>query len=93
MAMVLLTIPIFFPIVTELGFDPIWFGVLIVLVFEMALITPPVGMIVYVVQGVTKVPMEEIFRGNMPFLIAMIAALALIIAFPDIALWLPRTMS
>ncbi len=93
MAMVLLTIPIFFPIVTELGFDPIWFGVLIVLVFEMALITPPVGMIVYVVQGVTKVPMEEIFRGNLPFLLAMIAALALIIVFPDIALWLPRTMS
>ncbi len=93
MAMVLLTIPIFFPIIIELGFDPIWFGVLIVLVFEMALITPPVGMIVYVVQGVTKVPMEEIFRGNMPFLIAMIAALALIVIFPDIALWLPRTMS
>ncbi len=92
MAMVLLTIPIFFPIITALGFDPIWFGVLIVLVFEMALITPPVGMIVYVVQGVTKMPMEEVFRGNMPFLVAMVVALALIIIFPEIALWLPRTM-
>ena len=92
MAMVLLTIPIIFPIVTGLGFDPIWFGVLIVLVFEMALITPPVGMIVYVVQGVTKVPMEVVFRGNFPFLIAMIAALALLVAFPQISLWLPGTM-
>jgi len=92
MAMVLLTIPIIFPIVTGLGFDPIWFGVLIVLVFEMALITPPVGMIVYVVQGVTKVPMEVVFRGNFPFLIAMIVALALLVAFPQISLWLPGTM-
>ncbi len=92
MAMVLLTIPIIFPIITGLGFDPIWFGVLIVLVFEMALITPPVGMIVYVVQGVTKVPLEEVFRGNMPFLVAMIAALALLLAFPQISLWLPGTM-
>lgn len=92
MAMVLLTIPIIFPIITGLGFDPIWFGVLIVLVFEMALITPPVGMIVYVVQGVTKVPLEEVFRGNMPFLVAMIVALALLIAFPQISLWLPGTM-
>ena len=92
MAMVLLTIPVIFPIITGLGFDPIWFGVLIVLVFEMALITPPVGMIVYVVQGVTKVPLEEVFRGNMPFLIAMVVALALLLAFPQISLWLPGTM-
>jgi tripartite ATP-independent transporter DctM subunit len=92
MAMVLLTIPIFFPIIKALGFDPIWFGVLIVLVFEMALITPPVGMTVYVVQGVTKMPMEEIFHGNIPFLIVMIVALILIILFPEIALWLPTTM-
>lgn len=92
MAMLLLTIPIISPIISGLGFDMIWFGVLIVLVFEMALITPPVGMIVYVVQGVTKVPLEEVFRGNLPFLIAMIAALALLVAFPEISLWLPGTM-
>lgn len=93
MAMILLTIPIVFPIVTGLGFDPIWFGVLIVLVCEIALITPPVGMIAYIVSGVTKVPMEEVFRGVMPFLIAMFVALALLIAFPEISLFLPRTMS
>ena len=92
LAMVLLTIPIIFPIISGLGFDPIWFGVLIVLVFEMALITPPVGMIVYVVQGVTKVPLEEVFLGNMPFLIAMVVTLALLIAFPQISLFLPGTM-
>jgi C4-dicarboxylate transporter DctM subunit len=92
LAMVLLTIPIIFPIITELGFNPIWFGVLIVIVFEMALITPPVGMIVYVVQGVTKVPLEEVFAGNMPFLIAMIASLVILVAFPQISLFLPATM-
>ena len=62
------------------------------MVFEMALITPPVGMIVYVVQGVTKVPLEEVFLGNLPFLIAMVAALLLLIAFPEISLFLPATM-
>jgi C4-dicarboxylate transporter DctM subunit len=92
LAMVLLTIPIIFPIITGLGFNPIWFGVLIVIVFEMALITPPVGMIVYVVQGVTKVPLEEVFAGNMPFLIAMIVSLVILVAFPQISLFLPSTM-
>jgi len=92
LSMVLLTIPTVFPIVKGLGFDPIWFGVLIVLVVEMALITPPVGMITYIVQGVTHVPLEEVFRGNLPFLISMFVALALLIIFPEISLFLPRTM-
>ena len=92
LSLVLLTIPTVFPIIQGLGFDPIWFGVLIVLVVEMALITPPVGMIVYIVQGVTKVPLEEVFLGNLPFLIAMFAALALLVAFPQISLFLPSTM-
>jgi len=91
-SMILLTIPTVYPIITALGFDPIWFGVLIVLVVEMALITPPVGMIVYIVQGVTKVPLEEVFRGNMPFLVAMIVTLALLVIFPQISLFLPGTM-
>jgi len=92
MAMILLTIPIIFPIISGLGFDPIWFGVLVVVICEMALITPPVGMTVYVVQGVTKVPLDEVFRGNLPFVIAMIVGLALLVAFPEISLFLPRTM-
>jgi tripartite ATP-independent transporter DctM subunit len=76
MAMILLTVPIVFPIVTGLGFDPIWFGVLVVVMCELANITPPVGMTVYVVHGVTKVPLEEVFRGNLPFVLVMIVGLA-----------------
>ncbi len=93
MAMILLTIPITFPIISGLGFDPIWFGVLIVVMCELANITPPVGMTVYVVQGVTKVPLDEVFRGNIPFVVVMIIGLAILIAFPEISLFLPRAMS
>jgi C4-dicarboxylate transporter DctM subunit len=90
MAMILLTIPIIFPIITELGFDPIWFGVLVVVMCELANITPPVGMTVYVVHGVTKVPLDQVFRGNLPFVLTMIVGLAILIAFPDISLFLVR---
>jgi C4-dicarboxylate transporter DctM subunit len=92
LSMVLLTVPTVFPIIHGLGFDPIWFGVLLVLVVEMALITPPVGMIVYIVHGVTRVPLVSVFKGNLPFLGAMIIALLLIVLFPQICLFLPNTM-
>ncbi|MBI2955516.1 MAG: TRAP transporter large permease [Chloroflexi bacterium] len=92
MSMVFLTIPTVFPIVKALGYDPIWFGVLVVLVVEMALLTPPVGMVSYVVQGVTRVPMQNVFRGGTPFVGAMLLGLAILIAFPDIVLFLPNTM-
>jgi C4-dicarboxylate transporter DctM subunit len=92
MAMILLTIPIIFPIISGLGFDPIWFGVLIVVMCELANITPPVGMTVYVVQGVTKVPLDEVFRGNIPFVVVMIIGLAILVAFPEISLFLPHAM-
>jgi tripartite ATP-independent transporter DctM subunit len=92
-AMLVLTLPIVFPIVSQLGFDPIWFGVIMVIVLEMGLITPPVGMNVYVVKGIAgDVPMARIFEGVMPFLVAMIVCIALLIAFPQIALFLPQTM-
>ena len=69
LALVLLTIPIFYPVVANLGYDPIWFGVMIVLVTQMGVITPPVGVCVYVVSGMERdVPLETIFRGCMPFL-------------------------
>jgi len=90
MAMILLTIPITFPIVTGMGFDPILFGVLIVLVSEMAMITPPVGMLVYIVSGVTKVPLSKVFRGVTPFLFALIGTMAILIAFPEISLFLVK---
>ena len=92
-SMMVLTLPIVFPIVTQLGFDPIWFGVIMVIVLEMGLITPPVGMNVYVVKGVAgSVPMRQIFVGILPFLAAMMVCVSLLLAFPTIALLLPATM-
>jgi len=91
--MILLTIPIFYPVILKLGFDPIWFGVVIVLVTEMGVITPPVGVNVYVVSGVAKnVPLEVIFRGIVPLLIALLVCCALLIAFPQIPLFLPSLL-
>ena len=93
LAMIMLTVPIFFPVVLALGFDPIWFGVIIVLVTEMGVITPPVGVNVYVVHGVARdVPLETIFRGVLPMLLAMLICNLLLILFPQIALFLPGLM-
>ncbi|MFD1696121.1 TRAP transporter large permease [Roseibium aestuarii] len=93
LAMLVVSIPIVFPIILQHGFDPIWFGVVAVIVIEMGMITPPVGLNVFVVRGVAgDVPLSTIFRGVFPFLLAMIVALLLIIAFPDIALVLPNSM-
>jgi tripartite ATP-independent transporter DctM subunit len=95
LAMVLLTIPIFYPVVvTTLGYDPIWFGVIIVLVVAMGVITPPVGMNVYIIKGVAPdVPLEVIFKGIWPFLVAIVILLALLIAFPQIATFLPSYLA
>ncbi|MFC1862704.1 TRAP transporter large permease [Thermodesulfobacteriota bacterium] len=89
---VIITIPVIFPIITALGFDPIWFGVVVVIVIEMGLITPPVGMDVFILSGATDVPLFTIFRGVVPFLIAMIIGIILLAMFPQIALFLPSTM-
>ena len=92
-AMLVLTMPIFFPIIQQLGFDAIWFGVLVVLTLEMGLISPPVGVNVFIVKSVAPhVDLRTIFRGVMPFWLAMIVTLVLIVAFPQIALFLPNTM-
>lgn len=90
LAMIMLTVPIFFPVVQALGFDPIWFGVVIVLVTEMGVITPPVGINVYVVHGIAKdVPLETIFRGVFPYLLALLACTGILLIFPQLALFLP----
>jgi TRAP-type C4-dicarboxylate transport system permease large subunit len=92
-AMLVLTLPIFFPIILSLGIDPIWFGVLVVLTLEMGLISPPVGINVFIVKSVApKVDLGDIFRGVLPFWGMMIVALAILIAFPQIVLFLPDTM-
>ena len=93
LAMMLLTVPIFFPLVTVLGFDPIWFGILITRTCEIGLITPPVGLNVFVIRGVAKdIPMQTIFRGIVPFLIADICEVSLLIAIPQLSLFLPGFM-
>lgn len=93
LGLVLLTIPIFFPIIIKLGFDPIWFGVIIVLIGEMGVITPPVGINVYVVKGIApEVPLQDIFKGIFPFLAALIICNIFLILFPQIALFLPGLM-
>lgn len=93
LSMLVITIPIVFPIVTGFGFDPIWFGVIAVIVIEMGMITPPVGLNVFVVRGVAEdVDLLTIFKGVTPFLGAMAVALALITIFPQIALFLPNSM-
>jgi len=98
LALVMLTIPIFYPVVIEqLGYDPIWFGVIIVLVTQMGVITPPVGINVYVVYGVSQsavggIPLEAIFKGILPFLIAIVIGTILMAIFPIIILYLPNLM-
>lgn len=93
LALIMLTVPIFFPVVNHLGYDPIWFGVVIVLITQIGVITPPVGINVYVVSGVARdVPLGVIFRGVLPLLAALVAGTFLLIPFPWIALFLPSLM-
>jgi len=93
LAMIMLTIPVFYPVVIALGYDPIWFGVVIVLVAEMGVITPPIGINVYVVSGVARdVPLPVIFRGTLRMMIAMVLTVLLLILFPGLALYLPGLM-
>ncbi len=92
-AMLVLTLPIVHPLILELGYDSIWFGVVVVIVIEMGLISPPVGVNVFVVKGIAEdVPLREIFAGIVPFWIAMMVCLLILLAFPEIALFLPDTM-
>jgi len=92
-SMMVLTMPVIFPVIKALGFDPIWFGVICVIMMEAGLITPPVGLNVYTLAGVVKdVPMQTIFRGAVPFLIAMVGVVVVITFFPEICLFLPSMM-
>lgn len=93
MAIVLLTIPVFYPLIIDLGFNPIWFGILVVRVTEMGMITPPVGMNVFVIKGISDVPIGTIFRGIVPFLMADAVQVLFLILFPQIVLLLPNLMS
>ena len=93
MSMMMLTVPIFFPLVTSLGFDPVWFGIIVVVVTEISMITPPVGMNVFVLKGVVgDVSTRTIFRGVIPFWIADLFRLLLLLLFSGIVLFLPNMM-
>ena len=93
MAMIILTVPIIFPIIVQLGFDPIWFGIIIVMTVELGLIHPPVGMNVFVIKSVVPdVSFTTIFKGVIPFVLTDLLRLVILIAFPVIALWLPSQM-
>ena len=94
MGLIVVTVPIFFPVVMKLGFDPIWFGVIIVLVGEMGVITPPVGVNVFVIKGIAPdIPLYRIFRGILPFLAALIVFTILLMIFPQIATFLPSLVT
>ena len=88
--MMMLTVPIFLPVVRGLGFDDIWFGIIIIVVWMLGLITPPVGMSCYVISGIAKdVPLMTIFRGSIPFVVPFLLTIIILAIFPQLALWLP----
>jgi len=90
--LLLLTLQLTFPMVTALGFDPIWFGVMSMLMVSMGLVFPPVGMIAFVVSAAGKVPLTSVYKGTSVLMIAIVATTVLLMVFPQIALWLPATM-
>jgi tripartite ATP-independent transporter DctM subunit len=91
--MLLLTLPVVFPTAMALGFDPIWFGILVVIMCEIGLLTPPVGLNIYVVKGLAPhIPLEDMFRGVIPFVLTMFVVIALLVIFPQIVLFLPNLM-
>jgi len=93
-AIMIMTLPVMFPILVGVGYDPIWLGVIAIKLAEISLITPPVGLNVYVVRSASPVPLtlEDVFAGIMPFLLLDVFTLALLIAFPGIVLFLPNLM-
>jgi C4-dicarboxylate transporter DctM subunit len=93
LSMMLLTVPLFFPVITALGYDPIWFGIMVVIVVQIGMISPPVGMNIFVVKNLLRhVSIVEIFRGVTPFTFALVALLVALVAFPGLATWLPGFM-
>jgi TRAP-type C4-dicarboxylate transport system permease large subunit len=90
LSMILLTVPVFFPLVVALGFDPVWFGIIIVVVVQIGLISPPVGMNMFVIKSMLpRIATATIFRGVTPFVVAEVVLLAILVTFPSISLYLP----
>ena len=91
-AMLILTVPIVHPLIVQLGYDPIWFAVITIVMGEVGMVTPPLGMNVFVISKYTQIPVAEVFRGSVPHVIAHLIAVAMLVLFPAIVLWLPATM-
>ena len=91
-SILLITAPIVYPLIKSMGFNGLWFGIVLVVLMEFAIITPPVGLNLFTIQGITKAPLAEIIRGVLPFIILMIIGLIAVILFPQLSLWLPGTM-
>jgi TRAP-type C4-dicarboxylate transport system permease large subunit len=91
-SMIVTTIPVIFPVVKALGYDPVWFGVIVTMLVEIALISPPDGTVLYVLQGMrgTPGPITDMFRGVMPFIAVYVLAIVVLMLVPELALWLPR---
>ena len=93
LSMMISTIPITTPLILQAGYDPVWFGILIVLLIQTAMVTPPFGINLFVIQGIRgRGTIADVERGAAPFVIALLLMIALICIFPDIALWLPRVV-
>lgn len=92
-AILILTVPVTLPVIQVLGFDPVWFGVIVVLTAEVGMVTPPMGLNAFVVARYSRRPLEEIFRGVLPFVVAFLMLISILAVFPEIVLWLPETMS
>ena len=88
-AIILITTPILLPTMAHLGIDPVWYGILLMVNLELAMITPPVGMNLFVIKGITDAPLSEVVKGAAPFVLLMLICLAVLIAFPALATWLP----
>ena len=93
LSMMIATVPIITPVVIAMGFDPVWFGILMMVLLETALITPPVGLNLFIVQGVRpRGQIRDVMIGSLPFVVAMLAMVVVLVLYPDLALWLPRTV-
>ena len=92
MGMVILTVPVLYPVLMAYGVDLIWFGVFLVVAVEIGLLTPPVGMILFVIQGMTKATARDVFMGALPFFFVMVVFIVLLLFLPEMALWLPSQM-
>jgi C4-dicarboxylate transporter DctM subunit len=92
-SIILITTPVILPVLKHLGIDPVWYGVLLTINLELALISPPVGMNLIVIRSIAKVPLYEVDRAAVPYILLMFLGMAIIVAFPQIALWLPGTMN